>query len=177
VGSALRVVFQFHERFWSSERFARRRHVAELDTMSFLHGDEKDFPTWWTAYPIASPILVSWCGGTRARELSRLPRAEIVERALDALARQLGVARGRLHARMKTVWAHDWENDPFALGAYSYQVVGGMDGPAVLARPIHRTLFFAGEATDSSGATGTVHGAIATGRRAAAQVMRAIGRR
>ena len=36
------------------------------------------------------------------------------------------------------------------------------------------TLFFAGEATDTSGATGTVHGAIASGARAASQVLRSL---
>jgi hypothetical protein len=36
--------------------------------------------------------------------------------------------------------------------------VGGIGAPAALARPIARTLFFAGEATDTEGATGTVHG-------------------
>jgi monoamine oxidase len=38
------------------------------------------------------------------------------------------------------------------------------------------TLFFAGEATDEEGRTGTVHGAIATGERAARQVVRALER-
>jgi monoamine oxidase len=49
-----------------------------------------------------------------------------------------------------------------------------MEASAVLARPLAGTMFFAGEATDTDGATGTVHGAIARGRRAARQVMRAI---
>jgi len=39
------------------------------------------------------------------------------------------------------------------------------------------TLFFAGEATDAEGRTGTVHGAIASGRRAAAQVEKALAPR
>jgi uncharacterized protein with NAD-binding domain and iron-sulfur cluster len=39
------------------------------------------------------------------------------------------------------------------------------------ARPIAETLFFAGEATNSDGYHGTVHGAIATGYRAAAEVL------
>jgi monoamine oxidase len=70
---------------------------------------------------------------------------------------------------------HDWSRDPFARGAYSYAVVGGAAAPADLARPVQRTLFIAGEAADTEGATGTVDGAIASGRRAAAQVMRALG--
>jgi hypothetical protein len=71
-------------------------------------------------------------------------------------------------------WTHDWQNDPYSRGAYSYQIVGGATAPAALARPLEGTLFFAGEATETSGATGTVHGAIASGKRAAAQVLRVL---
>ena len=70
------------------------------------------------------------------------------------------------------VWTHNWELDPFARGAYSYQRVGGANATDMLARPLKRTLFFAGEATGTGGSTGTVDGAIGTGRRAAKQLMR-----
>jgi monoamine oxidase len=40
----------------------------------------------------------------------------------------------------------------------------------LLAMPVADTIFFAGEATDSEGDQGTVHGAISTGLRAAKQV-------
>jgi monoamine oxidase len=53
-------------------------------------------------------------------------------------------------------------------------MVGGSDAAKTLARPEGKTLFFAGEATDAGGRNGTVHGAIASGRRAAQQVLRAI---
>jgi monoamine oxidase len=74
-------------------------------------------------------------------------------------------------------WTHNWRDDPFARGAYSYLVVGGTDAPTKLSRPLEQTLFFAGEATDPEGRTGTVHGAIATGRRAAEQLLGALSRR
>jgi monoamine oxidase len=73
-----------------------------------------------------------------------------------------------------TIHHHDWTRDPFSRGAYSYAMVGGSDAAATLSRPAHRTVFFAGEATDSEGRTGTVHGAIASGYRAARQVERAL---
>jgi uncharacterized protein with NAD-binding domain and iron-sulfur cluster len=41
----------------------------------------------------------------------------------------------------------------------------------VLAEPIADTLYFAGEATNGDGNSGTMHGAIATGYRAAAEVL------
>ena len=74
-------------------------------------------------------------------------------------------------------WTHNWMNDPYSRGAYSYTVVGGSGAPAKLARPVRGTLFFAGEASDSEGRTATVHGAIASGRRAAKQALRALATR
>ena len=70
---------------------------------------------------------------------------------------------------------HNWRRDPSARGAYSYQRVGGIDAPRNLARPLRGTLFFAGEAADPEGRTGTVHGAIRSGRRAATQLARRLG--
>jgi len=49
--------------------------------------------------------------------------------------------------------------------------VGGLDAPQLLAAPESGTLFFAGEATNGDGRSGTVHGAIATGERAAREVI------
>lgn len=43
---------------------------------------------------------------------------------------------------------------------------------AALGRQIESTLFFAGEATDTGGHNGTVHGAIASGKRAAVEILR-----
>ena len=66
---------------------------------------------------------------------------------------------------------HDWRKDSFARGAYSYVPVGGLDARDILARPAQRTLFFAGEAIASVGTQGTVHGAVASGLRAARAVL------
>jgi monoamine oxidase len=49
--------------------------------------------------------------------------------------------------------------------------VGGIDAQAQLARPLEDTLFFAGEATNTEGHQGTVHGAIASGLRAAREII------
>jgi monoamine oxidase len=176
-GTVVRVVLRLTERFWASDAFARQRHADSLDTLSFLHGNDDDFPTWWTAYPVDAPIITGWCGGVRARELARLRTPDIVTRAANALAQQCHISARRMRGMVEAAWTHDWTHDPFARGAYSYQKVNGTEAPVALARPLSSTLFFAGEATDTSGATGTVHGAIATGRRAAHQAMRALSQR
>jgi Monoamine oxidase len=81
-----------------------------------------------------------------------------------------------LRGHLVASYAHDWINDPFARGAYSYARVGGEEAAKKLARPIASTLFFAGEAADPQGRNGTVHGAIATGKRAASLVARNLRR-
>lgn len=174
MGAVVRVVLRLRERFWTNKGFATTHAAEGLERLSFLHTQDPDFPTWWTTYPVASPLIVGWCGGPRAQALAASSPQEIGTRAIDALARQCGVARRRMHSLVETAWMHNWVHDPFARGAYSYQLVGGMDAPAWLARPLRGTLFFAGEATDTEGATGTVHGALASGRRAARQVLRAL---
>jgi monoamine oxidase len=71
-------------------------------------------------------------------------------------------------------FTHDWQADPFARGAYSYAAVGGMNAAETLAAPVANTLFFAGEATNCDGYNGTVHGAIATGTRAAKELLQSL---
>jgi monoamine oxidase len=78
-----------------------------------------------------------------------------------------GRTRADVESRFDAWWTHDWSRDPFARGAYSYALVGGADAGARLARPVARTLFFAGEHTCASSESGTVHGALGSGERAA----------
>jgi monoamine oxidase len=54
--------------------------------------------------------------------------------------------------------------------------VGGAGAGERLAEPVGGTLFFAGEHTAAGGHHATVHGAIASGRRAAERVLAALGR-
>ncbi|RBO74016.1 FAD-dependent oxidoreductase, partial [Microbacterium sp. H6] len=64
-----------------------------------------------------------------------------------------------------------WTTDPYSLGAVSFTPVGVLsDTRSALARPVGKRLFFAGEATDVD-APGSVRGAIASGTRAAEEVM------
>jgi len=51
--------------------------------------------------------------------------------------------------------------------------VGGSEAQRALAASLENTLFFAGEATNFEGHHGTVHGVIASGYRAAAEILSA----
>jgi monoamine oxidase len=174
MASVVRIVLRLSERFWASEWFAKQSGRPEQDTLAFLHTTDDKFPIWWTAYPVRAPVLVGWHGGPGASALAQLASEEIERAAITSLASQLGIAPRTMRSMVEGAWMHDWEHDPFARGVYSYQTVGGIDAPSALAKPLRGTLFFAGEATDAEGRTGTVHGAIATGHRAAEEVQRSL---
>lgn len=171
MGSVVRITLRLSERFWAAEWFAKLMRNPGLDTLSFLHTPDENFPIWWTVYPVRAPVIVGWRGGPGARQVVQLASEEIQSLAVESLARQLSIGPRRLKGMVEGAWTHDWEHDPFSRGAYSYQMVGGSDAPAQLGRPLRGTLFFAGEATDAEGRTGTVHGAIASGQRAAREVI------
>lgn len=166
MGSVLRLVFWFHEAPW--------KHNEKLDRLGFLFTGDETFRVWWTAHPVRAPLAVAWSGGPPAAELAGCSTDEITRRALRALATHLGLPRRRLESRVLNVWTHDWQTDPWSRGAYSYPRVGGADAARALARPVKKTLFFAGEATAQEGENGTVEGALGAGRRAARQVLRTL---
>jgi monoamine oxidase len=150
----------------------RRKQLASA---AFVHASGTDVPVWWMSFPVRSGLLVGWAGGPAARALGAEPR-QLEARTLASLADSFGIDHRTVKRHLVATFHHDWSRDPFARGAYSYALVGGSDAAESLARPVLGTLFFAGEATDAEGRTGTVHGAIATGHRAADQVGRALAR-
>jgi monoamine oxidase len=141
--------------------------------LAFLHARGQAVPVWWTPAPVEASMITGWAGGPVARRLLELDDAALVARALDALASTLALPRARLGRLLDGAHFHRWDADPFARGAYSYLAVGGMRAPAALGRPEAGTLFFAGEATDPE-QSGTVAGALASGRRAATRVLAAL---
>jgi monoamine oxidase len=173
MGSVQKVVILFRERWWT-DRLKSLPEDSSLDNMSFVHGDTEDYPTWWTLHPAHLPVMVGWAGGPSAMRLAGKPYEEKRDRALAALAKNLGVTRRRIESQVLEVWTHDWDTDIYARGAYSYSLVGGANAPAQLARGVEGTLWFAGEAADAQGRNGTVNGAIASGRAAATAVRKTL---
>jgi monoamine oxidase len=158
LGHAFRVTLRFSEAFWEEDK--RLRQVG------FLFSGEKLFPTWWTTQPVATPILTGWTAGGAADNFLHGRSTSVEKEALASLRRILG----RPIPRPLSTHFHDWSSDPFFRGAYSYVPVGALGARRALARPVEETLFFAGEATETSGNAATVHGAIAAGMQAADRV-------
>ena len=172
MGSVVKTIFQFREPFWESERFKTLRQGESLRDAGFLHAHDIPVFTWWTLLPIRAATLVGWSGGPAAMRLSNRPQEQVIAEALASLGQFFGLAPTTLANRLESAIVADWQSDPFSLGAYSYSGVGGKNSRAVLATPLAGTLYFAGEATHE-GQSGTVAGAIASGYRAAAQILAA----
>jgi len=153
----VKIAFRFRERFWDG-------------SANFVHTDDRYMPTWWTSAPVHSSILTGWAGGHAADRLLAEGEDAMKDRALDSLSRAFDVPRRRIDALLAGAFHHDWQRDPFSRCAYSYAAVGGSNAHAQLGKPLRGTLFFAGEAT-SGDETGTVAGAIESGKRAARELL------
>ena len=156
MGTVVKVTLQFRSRFWPVENFG------------FVHSNDPSLPTWWADE--RGDVLTGWAGGPRAERLSPQGRDTILAEAVRALSGIFQVEREKIQDLMVADHMHDWLNDPFARGAYSFTPAGMIEMPKRLAAPVADTLFFAGEATDFEGEQGTVHGAITSGKRAAKEI-------
>jgi monoamine oxidase len=162
MGGAQRIVLYFKEIWWA-------RPDGSLP--GFVYGDEEPFLVWWTSLPRELPILTGWIGGPRASALAGLTARALLTRALESAGSIFGQRPKALRDRLVESYAQDWMSDPFALGAYSYGGIGAREARRLLGAPVSDTLFLAGEATAERGRNATVHGAIASGRRAAARAL------
>ena len=175
MGKVIRIVLRFRRRFW--DNITPGGKSKTLSDMSFLFSEGEWFPTWWTTMPQNLPIITGWAPFRCAERLSGQSRQRVVDRSLQTLGRLLNIEVQELQHLLEAAYFHDWQTDPFSRGAYSYGKVGSNGAQEALGRPLDNTLFFAGEATDVSGNNGTVHGAIASGQRAAADILRSLDSR
>ncbi|HMQ31173.1 MAG TPA: NAD(P)/FAD-dependent oxidoreductase [Chloroflexaceae bacterium] len=128
--------------------------------------------TWWPVESAATPTLMGYQGGPQAVAVAAMGEERAIAAGLDDLAALFGpeVRRAFLGGRLA-----DWSRDPWSCGAYTYSAVGMGAARAALAEPVAGTLFFAGEAVAQGGHIATVHGAIESGRRAAAAILAEAG--
>ncbi len=158
-GQVYRVTLRFREPFWEDDE--------RLRGAGFVISRDPGFFAWWTTHPVMSPILTGWMAGTAAE---RYRPADAAGAASEA-RRSLGRILQRDIPRPEAFYFHDWRQDPFFRGAYSYVPAGAMRARADLAKPVGDTLYFSGEATETEGHSATVHGAIAAGIRTARQIL------
>jgi monoamine oxidase len=161
MGTVAKITVHFNRQIWPIENFG------------FIHSETAALPTWW-AYPDAL-LLTGWVGGPPADELLDRGSTAMKEAAVSSLSEIFGVGQAAVRASIKDMFFHDWKQDPQTLGGYCFTPVGTADAVRALQTPVAETLFVGGEATDAEGEQGTVHGALTSGRRAAAQVLELLG--
>jgi monoamine oxidase len=171
MGRVLRISLHFRERFWASPN----PELPNLARMRFLMADDDYFPTWWSVYPVEAPLLVGWAPDIYADKLRGKTHDQVVAQARASLEHALPQYAREIREGLVAGYFHDWQADPFSRGAYSYVKVGGLGAQEALGAPVENTLFFAGEATQAEGHHATVHGAIATGLRAAREILAVVG--
>jgi monoamine oxidase len=176
MGNVVRIVLRFDAPFWEERSLVRAQKDACLERLSFLHPKGLPFQALWTQHPVHANLLTAWAGGTRADALAGTSEKDLVASALRSIASFLGVEPALVRKHWIEAWHHDWRTDPFARGAYSYVLAGGMHAAHALAAPLDEKLHFAGEATCAPPAHGTLDGAVASGRRAAREVLRFMAR-
>jgi monoamine oxidase len=154
-GPVVRVAMAFRSAFWEKE------HPG----VAFFHSPSAPFPTFWTPLPMHAPLLTAWAGGPKAEKLTGSTPESLLREALASVRSVLGKSEEPI-----AFLVHDWQADPYARGGYSYVRVGGTGARERLAAPLEETLYFAGEATDVE-QSGTVGGALASGIRAACEIL------
>ncbi len=165
MGHACRVVLEF--------RGALALEGVPLE--AYVHHPITLFETFWAQHTPSHTLWTAWAGGPKASELAKESAEQRQRLAIGALAALFDLPEARLEQTLSGVYQHDFSNDPRARGAYSFCRPGGAKASEALSAPLGNALFLAGEATDHQ-YPGTVAGAIASGQRAAKQVLASLPR-
>jgi monoamine oxidase len=170
-GHVIRLMLRLDARRWQALLPEPLRR-ASRGGFGFVHSREAGVPVWWSLD--SAPIVTGWAGGPAALALAPRSKCGIFEKALSSLSHVLGARKKDVRAAVLAWETHNWSRDPFSRGAYSFTVAGAEDAAEKLREPVQGTLFFAGEATADGEEVGTVHGALASGLRAAEEVRKAL---
>jgi monoamine oxidase len=169
MGSAQRISLLFKSKWWTQAGVgAATAAIGEdLNKLSFVFARGESLPTWWTSNPSPEALMTGWVAGPRALALRH---DAILDEALLTLSRVFSRPIEMLKNELLCWHSHDWQADPYSRGAYSYAPANALAASDRLAQPIEDTLYFAGEHTDTQGHWGTVHAALQSGLRAAAEI-------
>jgi monoamine oxidase len=153
-GANAKIVLLFNERIWPEDMTLL---LSPFDTQ-----------LWWRPGRLCedeAPVITAFFGGSAVARMRALG-TDAVGAAVADLERILGVSAADKLREGRFI---DWPADPWAKMSYSYIPPGGAGLRAKLATPVGNTLYFAGEASNSVRPC-TVHGALESGQRAAAEV-------
>lgn len=169
MGAGMKAVFKFSQPFWE-----------DLDglvpNLGSIFGNNDVPEIWVSSYGRGNiPVITAFINGFKAEQFSQQGSgaAGTILSHLDNIFAVGNVASSSL--LQNGSYMMDWSKEPFIRGAYSYPKVGGsLIFRKELASPVEERLFFAGEATHFKGHSGTVHGAIESGIRAADEIEKSV---
>ena len=158
MGLLNKVVAVFPAPFWNTE----------VDFLTLYSEPAPLCYAWLNLYRYTGqPALVGFTSGLMARQVERMSEADVRARIFSRLRSVSGAAVPEPVA----VRVSHWASDPWAQGAYSYFGLGASSNDReTLAKPVGKTLFFAGEATHVNDPA-SVHGAWWSGLRAAREIL------
>lgn len=154
---AMKILFRFDEPFWD-------------EALTFLSLRDPA-PVWWTVRP-GEPLLTALLTGPRAAHLAARGAEGAVEGGLQSLSLAFGDEPRQRLVEWQVI---NWGADPWTRGGYSATPPGAYSARTALAAPCG-ALRFAGEATVTGDSPATVHGALRSGMRAAAEILDGRGR-
>lgn len=149
-------------------RFDRVFWPDDVDWIEWLGPKDGYWSQWVSlAQAAGAPVLLAFHAGDQARDMEALSDAEMMTEAHRALQAMFGANVPDPIAAQITRWSQD----PFTHGAYSFNATGTTpETRADLAgADWDGRLFFAGEACEPD-YWGTAHGAVLSGRAAAAKI-------
>ncbi len=149
-------------------RFDRITWPADVDWIEWLGPKDGIWSQWVSlAQSTGAPVLLAFHAGDQARQMERLSDAEMIAEAHAALKTMFGSDFPAPIAAQITRWAQD----PFTRGAYSFNATGTTPDTrtALAGSDWEGRLIFAGEACEPD-YWGAAHGALLSGRTAAAQI-------
>jgi len=159
MGVLNKVFLRFNEVFWD----------GDVDWIEYIADGGPPWVQWVNFAGITSqPVLLAFAQAGLGRTVDGTDDAGVVASAMAVARRMYPGSPDPVAAQITR-----WGADPFAFGSYSFNAVGY--DPAMrraLAQPVDGRLFLAGEAT-SGNDFATVHGAYASGLRAAEQLLQA----
>ncbi|OAY70407.1 Lysine-specific histone demethylase 1 [Ananas comosus] len=154
---------------------------GSVDTFGHLTDDPSQRGEFFLFYSYASvsggPLLVALVAGESAIRFETTPPMDNVDKVLRVLRRIFSPKGIEIPKPLQAICTR-WGTDRFAYGSYSYVAVGSSgDDYDILAESAgDGRLFFAGEATNRR-YPATMHGALLSGFREAANIARAARRR
>jgi monoamine oxidase len=149
-------------------RFDRIAWPNDVDWIEWLGPKDGIWSQWVSlAQSTGAPVLLAFHAGDQARQMETLSDAEMIAEAHAALKTMFGRDFPAPIAAQVTRWAQD----PFTHGAYSFNATGTTPETraALAGTDWGGRLIFAGEACEPD-YWGTAHGALLSGRRAAAEI-------